>query len=149
MPMEQKRITISATFTAEPIEETLRFWLRELQLAFEIEFAPYNQVFQELLDPDSLLSRNLGGINVVLARFEDFRINHNGGKSAYHLRTVSDKRVEDNVRDLARALKSAAALNSATYLVGICPFSDTLIADPDTASNFWRIERDFAAELRN
>src|SRR5258708_40306565 len=51
-------IAISATFTAEGLEPTLAFWLRELKLDFHIRFAPYNQVFQQLLDPLGLLAGN-------------------------------------------------------------------------------------------
>ena len=64
-------IAISATFTAEPIESPLCFWIEELGFRHSIEFAPYNQVFQQLLDPSSLLSRNTEGVNLVMVRFED------------------------------------------------------------------------------
>ena len=46
--------------------------MRELGLPAELRFAPYNQVFQELLDPTGLLARNTSGINVVLVRFDDW-----------------------------------------------------------------------------
>jgi hypothetical protein len=55
---KEKTIAISATFTAEPVEEALAFWMRELGFSSVIEFAPYNQVFQQLLDPSSLFSKN-------------------------------------------------------------------------------------------
>ena len=65
-------IAISATFTAEAIEPGLSFWLRQLGLPGEIRFAAYHQVFQQLLDPSGLFSRNSSGANVVLVRFEDW-----------------------------------------------------------------------------
>ena len=65
-------LAISATFTAEAIQPGLAFWMRELGLPAEIRFAAYNQVFQELLDPAGLLSRNATGVNVVLVRFDDW-----------------------------------------------------------------------------
>ena len=46
--------------------------MRRLGLDLPVRFAPYNQVFQQLLDPPSLLAQNRGGINVVLVRFEDW-----------------------------------------------------------------------------
>ncbi len=67
------KLAISATFTVEPLEESLRFWMQELDGDAEIEFAPYNQVFQQLLDPTSLLSQNQTGINLILIRFEDWQ----------------------------------------------------------------------------
>ena len=67
------QIAIAATFVAEPVDQALSFWLEELCMPQPIVFAPYNQVFQQLLDPTSLLSANRSGINVVLARIEDWQ----------------------------------------------------------------------------
>ena len=57
------KIAIAATFTREPLEESLSFWMEKLGIACQIEFAPYNQVFQQLMDPNSLLMQNKGGIS--------------------------------------------------------------------------------------
>src|ERR1700678_1504135 len=65
-------LAIAATFTAEPLQPALRFLLDEAGLNLEVQFAPYNQVFQELLSRTSLLASNVQGANVVLVRFEDF-----------------------------------------------------------------------------
>jgi FkbH-like protein len=65
-------LAIAATFTAEPLQPALRFLLDEAGLNLEVQFAPYNQVFQELLSRTSLLASNAQGANVVLVRFEDF-----------------------------------------------------------------------------
>ena len=69
---EHQKITITATFTAEPIEAPLKFWLKQLDLDSYIEFAPYNQVFQQLLDPSSLFSNNRNGTGIILIRLEDW-----------------------------------------------------------------------------
>jgi FkbH-like protein len=65
-------IAIAATFTAEPLLQGLRFALQEVGLNLDVSFSPYNQVFQELLSPTSVLATNAGGLNVVLIRVEDF-----------------------------------------------------------------------------
>jgi FkbH-like protein len=65
-------VAIAATFTAEPLLPALQFVLREAGLALNVRFAPYNQAFQELLSPTSLLATNTGGVDVVLVRMEDF-----------------------------------------------------------------------------
>jgi FkbH-like protein len=65
-------LAIAASFTAEPLQQALRFLLDEAGLDLEVQFAPYNQVFQELLSRTSLLASNVQGANVVLVRFEDF-----------------------------------------------------------------------------
>ena len=65
-------ITIASTFVAEPLEVPLSWLLRAAGIRESICFAAYNQVFQELLTPTSLLRRNSAGVNVILVRIEDF-----------------------------------------------------------------------------
>jgi FkbH-like protein len=50
----------------------LQFVLEEAGLALDVRFAPYNQLFQELLSSTTLLAMNADGIDVVLVRIEDF-----------------------------------------------------------------------------
>ncbi len=69
---EPQRIAITATFTSEPINDSLAYWLEGMGIPYSIEEAPYNQVFQELLSPASLFASNQNGVNVVLVRFEDW-----------------------------------------------------------------------------
>jgi hypothetical protein len=70
--LSRQTIAVSATFTAEPIQESLAFWMQQLDLPATVMFAPYNQVFQQLLDPTSLLLSNQMGVNVILIRLEDW-----------------------------------------------------------------------------
>jgi FkbH-like protein len=65
-------ISIAATFTAEPIAPSLSFILDQAGVPLDVHFAPYHQVFQELLSDAGLLIKNAKGINVVLVRIEDF-----------------------------------------------------------------------------
>ena len=120
-------IAISATFTAEALEPTLAFWVRELQLDFQVRFAPYNQVFQQLLDPAGLLLNNRNGLNVVLVRFEDW---------ARFRDAVSIGELEENVRNLESALRSCAAAAGSPVLVCVCPASPEFLGD---AARAWFI----------
>jgi FkbH-like protein len=104
MPLDDRAIAITATFTAEAIQPGLAFWAGELGFDYEIRFAGYSQVFQELLDPAGLFARNRGGFNVVLVRFEDWR----------------QAGIEEEARRLAAALRSAARF-SAPVIVVLCP----------------------------
>ena len=65
-------LAIASTFTAEPLADSLSFWFEELGIGADVQFAPTEQVFQQLLDPDSLLGRNRHGVNVVLVRLDDW-----------------------------------------------------------------------------
>ena len=62
------RFSISATFTAEPVEAVLRFWEQRLNANFDVRFAPYNQVLQTLASDFNI---NRHGLNIVLARAGD------------------------------------------------------------------------------
>ncbi len=73
--MVYQRITIAATFTSELVEDFLSYWLEQLGISDPVEFAPYNQIFQELLNPTSLFAQNQNGINLILLRLEDWESN--------------------------------------------------------------------------
>ena len=102
-----RTLAISATFTAEPLADSLAFWMREAALDFELRFAPYNQVFQQLLDPTSLLAANANGVNVLLVRWEDW--------------AAEPGTLEDTARHLAAEL--AARRFAVPVLVILCPNS--------------------------
>src|SRR5689334_13286896 len=108
MPIDDRAIAISATFTAEAIQPGLAFWAGELGLDDEIRFAGYNQLFQELLDPAGLFARNRGGFNVALVRFEDWR----------------QAGIFDEARRLVDAVRAAAGFPS-PLILAICPPSAT------------------------
>ena len=57
-------IRIAANFTVEPIEEFLTYWMSKLGIRADIRMAPYNQVFQQLLE-GGLLRTNRSGVNLV------------------------------------------------------------------------------------
>lgn len=65
-------LRIAATFTAEPIEESLEFWGNTLSAPFDVRFAPYNQVLQQLLDPKGHFLAEEFATNVILLRLEDW-----------------------------------------------------------------------------
>src|SRR5579859_3122864 len=133
-------IAVSATFTAEALEPTLGFWLRELKLDFQIRFSPYNQVFQQLLDPAGLFASNRNGLNVVLVRFEDWSRFRNSS-------TVGE--LEEEVRNLESALRSAAARGGAPMLVCLCPASPEFLSDPARAGFAARSEQALRSALRD
>jgi FkbH-like protein len=135
------KIAIAATFVAEPLEQPLLFWTRELELREEIVFAPYNQVFQELLDPTSLLASNRDGINVILARLEDWQ----GEKPAHEI--DARRQIERTVRDLLQALRSAIERSPASYLLCICPSSPSQLVDHERASFFGHMEELMVSDL--
>ncbi len=67
-----RRIAVAATFTAEPLEDALRFWLHGRGEEAAVQFAPFNQVLQQLLDPTSDLRCSRADLNLLLVRLEDW-----------------------------------------------------------------------------
>ncbi|MFD2384170.1 amino acid adenylation domain-containing protein [Paenibacillus xanthanilyticus] len=65
------RLLISATFTADGIGEHIEAWTERFGIPLRADYAPYNQVFQQLLDGGSELAVN-DGANVIFVRFEDW-----------------------------------------------------------------------------
>jgi FkbH-like protein len=135
---ERPYIAVAATFTVEALEPALAFWARELGWDCAIRFAPYNQVFQQLLDPGSLTARNRHGVNVLLVRLEDWaRFDHQPSLAV----------LEENVRQFVEALGRAAAAAAAPLVVCLCPASPAFTADPVRAAFLTRMEGALAAGI--
>ena len=133
-------IAVAATFTADPVADSLSFWMEELDLGVRVEFAPYSQVFQELLNPSSLLSTNAGGLNVVLVRLEDWMV------------AVGEGSPEDaaarTLGELETAVAAFTARGRSPLVVGFAPASPAAIADPARAGHFAALECRFAESAR-
>lgn len=132
-------LAVAASFTAEPLAETLAFWANELGLSHDIRFAPYNQLFQQLLDPAGLLRTNRNGVNVVLLRFEDWT---RFGPS----RPLED--LEGDVQQFIGLAETAAHSSATPVLVAICPPSPAFLSDPARAAFHARMQEFAASRLR-
>ncbi len=146
--VDMQYLLIAATFTAEPIKESLTFWMNELDISFQIDFAPYNQVFQQLLNPTSLLSRNQRGINVVLIRFEDWINSSIDQRDEKELHVNVRQQLKRNIYDLVQALQSTTYYSSSPYIVGICPASYQFTNDVQIMTIFKDMEAQLSADLK-
>jgi FkbH-like protein len=156
-------IAVAATFTAEPVEAALRFWMQELQVPAKITFAPYSQVFQQLVDPSSVFSGNHRGINVLLVRLEDlisdeFRRSHleppgDGGSMTGRRRDTPPnqmeggdfERIDGDAGGFVSAVKGAVERAPTPYLVCFCPPSAA--TESSTLPLYRRIEDRITAAL--
>jgi amino acid adenylation domain-containing protein/FkbH-like protein len=124
--IQRMKLAVAASFTAEPLLDSLAFWGEKLEWRPEIEFAAYNQVFQQLLDPASLFASNRKGANIVLVRPEDWvRYGHGGGSAPESTKLLS------TANELVSALRGAAQRSSVPYLVLLCPSSPTRSNDAE------------------
>ena len=120
--MEQKdhlQISLCASFVIEPLEDYLEYWCKELGLTVDIQFAPYNQVFQQLLNPASLLNKT-HGINFLFIRVEDW------------LRDLIDQPIaaqleflEKTASNLLDAIQRTRRNSVSPLIIGIVAFSDS------------------------
>ncbi len=131
-------IAICATFTAEPLAESLRYWLSQLQIPADLEFAPYNHAVQTLLDATGIFARNTNGLNVVLVRFEDWERHSAGTESAD---------AKSRNRELIAGLKTAESMCASPLLVCICPPSPQAIADAGQGALLRQLEQDLSSQL--
>ena len=138
-PSIERTIAITSSFTAEPLHRPLTFWMEELQIPARIAFAPYNQIFQQLLDPSSLLASNRAGVNIILISFEDWQRDAAAREAAEMFSLL-----ESNARDFVRAVTTAAERTATPQIVCLCPASPAFLADPDTK----RLFQDLAASLQ-
>jgi len=141
--LHKQSIAIAATFTAEPVEEALAYWMQELAVPSTIAFAPYHQLFQQLLDPTSLLATNQRGVNVLLLRFEDWlRFETDGERDG-----IAEEKVERSGRELSQAVQVAASRSATPYLVCVCPASPAVEANAHRRAFFARMEDRLAEDL--
>ena len=136
-------IAIASTFTTEPVEDSLAFWMDELGQIASIKFAPYNQVFQQLLDPNGLLATNRQGVNIVAVRVEDWQ--------RFHLTTDSwkDRKacLTRNAADLVDAVRAAVARSSVPLIVVLCPNAPSSLVNPEACKLFGEIEQQLIVAL--
>ncbi len=110
-------IVIGANFTIDPIGESLIWWCRQFYLDPVIEHLPYNQVFQNLIDPQSPLSVNTD-FNIIMIRFDDWI---QDGEASY----IQQNHIHDNFIQLKSLVQSR--YGSAKLIVGILPIENCSI----------------------
>jgi FkbH-like protein len=145
--LPDKSIVIAATFTAEPIRDSLSFFMKELGQATRIEFGPYNQVFQQLLDPSSLLRTNQSGVNVLLLRLEDWANAEASQNGACVFAENAAENIRRNAIDFVQAMRSATLLSGVPYLVVLCPASASAKSVPGICNQLDSVEEMIRAEL--
>lgn len=136
------QLVIGATFTAAPAGEPLAFWLEQLKLSHQVEFAPYQQVFQWLLDPASSFAANRRGANIVLVRLEDLHAQETG--------TLNGSPAADltkNAEQLLTALQKAAESSAVPVLFCLCPESAHFLEESVRAATAKSLRRRFQTEL--
>src|SRR4029077_4563148 len=106
-------VVVASTFHCGLMEEVFEFWLERLSISATLQFTPYNQVMQQLLDSHSAMAANRDGINVVLLRIEDW-------VPADTLTKLSMSLLSNQAKSFVQALRNAAERGS-RFIVCTCP----------------------------
>lgn len=110
-------VNLAATFTAEPIEPSVRHALSRLGFEPHVAFARYNQIFQELLNPHSLLASAKQGVNVLLVRIEDW----------FRYGEAPDDVVDRTLSDFLSALAGMAKGAAVPVILALAPHSPATV----------------------
>lgn len=105
--------TIAANFAAEPVKDSLQYWFEELKLSIQVQFAPFDQIIQVLLDE----SNPMGKSSDFLAVYIQCERWHNPTRDA-KMATL-----EGNIDDICHAFSIAAKRGHYQLFVIICPAS--------------------------
>ena len=120
-------VAISATFTAEPLSESLQFWVERLELPLTIAHAAYNQVFQTLLDSTGMFAtNNEAGVNAVLFRWQDLG--------------EDEQQIASNASSLIETLTASDGHLKAPMVVLSCPSSPIFLEQPTYAALAARLD---------
>jgi amino acid adenylation domain-containing protein/FkbH-like protein len=140
----KQTIAITSTFTAEPVEAALGFWMKELGIGSEVSFAPYNQIFQQLLDPASLVRCNRDGVNIVFLRLTDWQRFEEDASIA-----EARQKIERNVGELTGTLQAVSQGLPAPMFVCLCPPERKFASDSGWSEFLVRTEQRLASELES
>ncbi|MFZ6658983.1 HAD-IIIC family phosphatase, partial [Undibacterium sp. TJN19] len=115
-------VFVVAGFTAEPLQNFLAEQLSGYGIASTINFAPFGQVFQSLLNQDAGLRTDVAGINLLLLRVEDFFCL--ADRQALQDRRFNDanwKTVEQLQDSLVATLTELDVAYPGKFVVALCP----------------------------
>src|ERR1700730_6187225 len=133
-------LTVAANFTAEPVGDTLRFWMDRLGVQpAQIEFSGHNQVFQELMAPESLLASSEPGINFLLIRLEDWAREQTSGQRADAISTAT--------REFIDALKAFVKRAGRPTVLLLCPPARHTLANVQLSLLLQALETELRASV--
>ncbi len=111
-PAARRRVSVSATFSLEPLQPYMDFWTRSFALPLDIRVAPYNQVFQELLRERGPASA-ADELQVILVRFEDWLREDRSDERLQHAS------LERSFGELLAIVREKAGTGA--YVIGVLP----------------------------
>ena len=122
-------IDVCSSFVVEPLQEYIEYWAKELEIDVEVNFAPYNQVFQQLLNSNSILHNN-AGINILFVRLDDWLRDHLNLSSGEQIGML-DRTYSEFIEAVEYAQKNTVI----PFLVSVVPLRPTHSFAPEVAAH--------------
>ncbi|QUQ67040.1 condensation domain-containing protein [Kutzneria sp. CA-103260] len=113
-------IGVASTFTAEPVTAGVEFWLGAFGARAELEFAPFSQIVQPLLDPSGPLHAEPEARNVLLVRWQDLLPTVASGRMRPGAAITALDRA---LHELLDAVRQHRQWSQSPLVIGICPAS--------------------------
>ena len=118
----RQRVAVIASFTAELLDESLSYLSERLGLGLELHFAPYAQVFQELLAVRAGGAARAAELVLLLLRPEDLVQGLEPGRAR-------EERLLANAEALANLLAEMRRDGAPALLLALCPLSEAAQED--------------------
>ncbi len=122
----QLKINLTGSYTIEPIEKNLNYWLEKITIPAVLNFVGFNQIFQQLINPGSDFNSSNSSLNIVFIRFEDI----------LSIDTNSKERSSIFSELLDGILFSINNAKNSKLLVVFCPASDKTKKDHKILSEY-------------
>jgi FkbH-like protein len=136
-------VSLCASFVIEPLQDYLEYWSNEIGMNIQVSFAPYNQVFQQLLDPDSLLNQSKG-INFLFIRVEDWLRDQTTRHAVEQIGFLNS-----TYQTFIEAIRHASRKLLVPCVIGIVPLSPHHLLSPETATYIEEINQKLDAFLKD
>ncbi|MEO8416351.1 MAG: HAD-IIIC family phosphatase, partial [Ginsengibacter sp.] len=136
-------LNICASFVIEPVEEFIEYWSKELELNIAVSFAPYNQVFQQLLNAESALNKN-GGINALFIRLDDWLREKRALTPLQQIEFLDETHEE-----LIKAVTHFGKKRFAPLLVAIVPLLNDSAVNETVADHISKLNDNLEIALKN
>jgi len=137
-----RNIVLCSSFIADPVQDYLVYWNKEFKQDVTVAVAPYNMVFQQLLDANSLLNQN-NGINILLIRIEDWLRDKRDSTSSEQVGFLNQL-----YQAFIEAINHSRKITTAPFLIGIVPLSSSHSFSPGTADNIVQLNQELDRLLK-
>ena len=114
------KLNITGTFSVENLVPFFEFWFDQMDYKHNVHVAGYNQVEQQLLNPESDFRKNSYGYNMICLQVDDWLHKEKGNFE----KSINIKQAYEKLKQFGEALRTYNLFpSSAILIICICPSS--------------------------